>query len=148
VRVWGAFWDAFTEPHDDVCVERREVYGHEYAKALCATKINLAFLRKVNRDKQTQRSIEIPACGAFMLAERTEEHLGLFREGVEAEFFSTDEELLRKTRYYLSHEEERLRIGLAGRERCLRDGYSHAERLAKVLNTCRAMLIERRLPNA
>ena len=69
-----------------------------------------------------------------MLAERSEEHLRLFEEGVEADFFSDDEELIRKVRYYLDHPEERRQIAEAGRERCLRDGYSNAERLRRVLN--------------
>ena len=70
-----------------------------------------------------------------MLAERTDEHLALFEEGIEAEYFDSNEELLDKVRYYLSHEDERKRIAAAGRERCVRSGYSNEDRLSKMLET-------------
>lgn len=108
--------------------------GDDYARAICGTKVNLCFLRKANRDQQTTRSIEIPACGGFMLAERTAEHLRLFEEGREAAYFSTVEELIEKTKYYLAHDRERVQIAANGRKRCLRSGYSNAERLKTVIS--------------
>jgi spore maturation protein CgeB len=133
VRIWGTRWNRLSRLHPNLKIEGRPVYGDEYAKVLCATKINLCFLRKANRDQHTTRTIEIPACGAFMLAERTKEHLKLFEEGKEAEFFETDDEMIAKIRYYLTRAEERRRIALAGRERCLKSGYSNHHRIASVL---------------
>ena len=82
------------EHHPNLVIENRPIYGEDYVKGLCATRINLCFLRKINRDLQTDRTMEIPACGAFMLAERTDEHLRLFAEGKEAAHFDSNEELL------------------------------------------------------
>lgn len=131
VRVWGPWPRWKSAPR--LLVEGRPVWDTEYAQAISATRINLGFLRRVNRDQHTTRSVEIPACGGFLLAERTEEHLGLFEEGVEAEFFGTDRELLDKCRYYLAHEDERARIAVAGWRRCVEDGYSYDVRLEAVL---------------
>ncbi|TMA32607.1 MAG: glycosyltransferase family 1 protein, partial [Deltaproteobacteria bacterium] len=104
----------------------------DYPRVLSATQINLGFLRKMNRDLQTTRSIEIPACRAFMLAERTSEHLGLFEEGKEAEFFGSFEELLAKCRYYLARDLERRRIADAGHRRC-HAGYTTTHRVIEIL---------------
>ena len=131
VRVWGP-WPRWKSARN-FRVEGRPLWGDEYATALSAFRINLGFLRRVNRDRQTTRSIEIPACGGFLLAERTDEHLRLFREDVEAVFFSNDAELLEKARHYLAHEDERSRIAAAGRRRCLEDGYAYDARLTFIL---------------
>jgi spore maturation protein CgeB len=108
------------------------IFSENYSKALQAFKISLCFLRKMNSDTQTSRTMEIPACGGFMLAERTDEHLQLFNDQ-EADFFSSDEELLEKCRYYLTHEEERKRRAEAGNLRCKTSGYSNEESLRRLI---------------
>ncbi len=131
VRVWGPWsrWRATS----NLRVEGRPLWDDDFARALSAFRINLGFLRRVNRDQHTSRSVQIPACGGFLLAERTAEHLRLFREDVEAVFFSDDRELLAKAQYYLAHEDERARIAAAGRQRCIEDGYDHDSRLDSIL---------------
>lgn len=133
VRIWGP-WERLRLVHPNLRIEGRPLWADDYACAISAFRINLCFLRKANRDRHTTRSVEIPACGGFMLAERTEEHLRLFEEDREAVYFSTDDELLGKTRYYLEHEEERARIAAAGLRRCWTGGYTYERRLDAVLN--------------
>jgi hypothetical protein len=133
VRVWSEGWPK-NEPADDhLQVSRQSLWGPDYTRTICAVDINLGFLRKANRDLSTTRSVEVPACGAFLLAERTREHQALFEEGKEAEYFSSEAELLDKVRYYLGHAEERRRIAAAGRLRCLRSGYGNPQRLRAML---------------
>lgn len=132
VRVWGPWPRWKSAP--GFRVEGRPLWSDDYARAIAAFDINLCFLRKVNRDRHTTRSVEIPACGGFLLGERTEEHQRLFAEGVEADYFSSDDELLAKVRHHLAHPEPRQRIAAAGLARCHRDGYSNDQRLAAILD--------------
>lgn len=140
VRVWGPAWDrSMSTPN--LRIEGTGLFGPDYSKVVCAFDINLGFLRKRNRDLHTTRTFEIPACGAFLLAERTTEHQELFEEGREAVFFDSDAELFEKTKYYLENPEERQRIARAGYERCLRSGYSNHDRLAQMIRTIEDQLL-------
>ena len=103
-------------------IEDRPLWAEEYAKAISSFDICLGFLCKANRDLQTSRTVEIPACQAFLLAERTDEQRDCSRRPRRRSFSGTKEELLRKIKYYLAHPEERKRIAAAGRKRCLRSG--------------------------
>ena len=133
IRIWGNGWKRMKDKNNNLMIEDKGLYSENYCYAICAFKINLAFLRKKSRDLHTTRSSEIPACGGFMIAERTSEHLAMFEEDKEAVFFSSNEELLEKCKYYLEHEEERQTIAKAGRKRCIESDYSNEGMIRKVL---------------
>ncbi|MGH7894754.1 MAG: CgeB family protein [Candidatus Binatia bacterium] len=133
VRVCGPGWERVrSRALRSICVPGA-VFGDAYAKTIAAAKINLGLLSTLAGDTITQRSIEIPACGAFMLAERTSEHEAHFADGEEAVFFDGVDDLVRKVQRYLAAEAERRRIAAAGRARCLRSGYSYEARLGAIL---------------
>ena len=111
-----------------------EIYGEKYAAAITGAKINVGFLRNICPDQHTTRSFEIPACGSMLLADRTAEHQEFFKEGVEAEFFSSEEEYMEKVEFYLSNENERLRIAEAGYARFISSGYSYDDIMKLVLS--------------
>lgn len=106
----------------------------EYSRAIAASKLGLCFLSKWNHNTSAGRTFEIPAIGTFLLAERTDDHAGYFKEGVEAEFFGGPEELIAKARRYLSDDAAREAVAAAGRRRCLSSGYSQRERMKEVLD--------------
>jgi spore maturation protein CgeB len=136
VKVWG--WSKSSKSsgidHPLITNMGKHVYFDEFPKVICSSKISLNFLRKSNKDTETTRSIEIPACGGFMLAERTENHMLLFEEGSEAEYFDSKEELLSKIKYYLVNEIERTEIGKRALQRCEKDDYSYERQLTLILN--------------
>lgn len=133
VRVWGHGWSSLSDRPPGLRLEERTLHGEERVRSLCSTDVNLGFLRESSRELHTARSVEVPACGAFLLAERTREHSQLFEEGIEADFFLGPDQLVERVRHHLAHPEERVRIARRGRERCLDSGYDHASALEHML---------------
>ena len=133
VNVWGHNWSFIKDRYPNIIYMGGEIFKEEFAKAFTCSKISLNFLRKINRDLHTSRSIEIPACKGFMLAERTDEHKKLFTENKEAVYFSGNKELLEKVSYYLSHDEEREKITEAGYRKCISSNYSYDYRAKEII---------------
>ena len=135
VRVFGdEKWGKYTNYSPNLTIDLHGLYNDDYAKSFKAFKISLCFLRKMNFDQQTTRTVEIPACGGFMMAERTNEHLAMFDENKEAVYFSSNEELLEKCKYYLEHDKERLSIANAGYYKCIENNYSNEGMIRNVLS--------------
>jgi spore maturation protein CgeB len=158
LKVWGGYWDFLRDGrwtfrrqvilrqlaggerfrvHRDATLaatfQGGEVYGDDYARALSGAGIGLGLLRKVCPDQHTTRTFEIPACGSFLLADRTDEHQDFFVEGKEAEFFSSVDELVEKVRFYTTNESARGRIAAAGYARCRTGRYAYVDRLKDTL---------------
>ena len=133
IVVFGNGWEALKYNSKNIHIANQPVYGKEYVRTINRTKINLGFLRKINRDQVTSRTMEITGASAFLLAERTSRHLELFEEGSEAEFFSCENELLAKIKIYLSSPEKIINMGTAARKRCLLSGYGMSQQTMKML---------------
>ena len=113
---------------------RRSVFAQDYAIAWHTGKVALCFLRKLNRDRITQRTMEVAAMGRAMVAERTDEHDQHFADGSEYLGFSDDAELLGRVRYLLSHPDRRAAMMIASRARCERSGYSTLDRARQMIH--------------
>lgn len=106
----------------------------DYAIAIQSAKVCLGLLSKGNCDLITQRTFEIPYLGRPLCAERTSEHSSLYREGEEAEFWSTPEECAQKCKLLLEDPERREALAANGRRRLLRNGTTNEAVLASVLD--------------
>lgn len=142
VRIWGRTWARYARMHRWAIphVQGAGIWGADYTRAICSAAICLGLLSKLVPETSTTRTFEIPACGGFLLAERTEEHQSFFTEGEEAEFFASLDEMRDKIRYYLSHPQARSRIAAGGRLRCLRSGYSNHDTLGALLRDIKAVI--------
>ncbi len=132
-RVWGNGWMNLKGKVAGLKIEGRPAYDDEYIKVISASKINLCFLRRENRDLQTCRSIEIPACGGFMLHERNNEMVALLRENQEAAYFESDQELYAQCENWLSDDQARAAISAKGFSRIISGSFSHSKRLQEIL---------------
>jgi spore maturation protein CgeB len=130
LNLYGAYWNRHPALRQ---YWRGEAAGRDYRLALggCAMAVNL--VRRSNRDDHVMRTFEAPACGAFVLAERTPTHLELFEEDREAVFFSSPEELAARVREYLPRAADRRLIADAGHRRIVNGAHSYRDRLTQIL---------------
>jgi spore maturation protein CgeB len=105
----------------------------EYVSALSSTSIALCFLSKKNNDSYTRRCFEIPAIGAALFSEYSDDLASIFIDGEEAVFFKSKEELVQKVAFYLSYPEQLQRIRENGLRRVSLDGHDIYSRLRAVL---------------
>lgn len=107
----------------------------DYAKAIQTAKICLGLLSKGNRDLHTTRSMEIPFLGGLLCAERTDEHLKLYRENREAVFWSDVNECIQICRDLLNSADRRKEIASQGRRRCLQNQHLNEIVMAKIVTS-------------
>lgn len=132
VNIFGNAWGSFKEIQN-LKIHKRPLIGEDFRKAITSSKISICFLRKINDDLQTTRSFEIPACRGFMIAERTKEHLNLFEENKEAVFFSNNNELLEKVKFYLKREKLRNKISENGLKKVTKFNHHYDDMIKKIL---------------
>ena len=118
---------------------RPAVFEDRLRAIIAGAGVNIELVAKANRDQHNMRTFEIPACGGFMLGQRTADHQDIFREDEEAAFFGSEEELVAKALSYLSDPSRRQRVAKAGHLRVAgRERYE--DRAARVLEVVREVL--------
>lgn len=135
VFINGNHWEELLARDGDLNIK---VGGHldapQYLDGIWRSKVNLSFVGRDNEDDIAHKSVEIGACGAFLLALRTQGHEALFEEDREAVFFSSVEECADKARFYLNRPDLREAIGRRARIRAIRSGYDNDTQLTRILN--------------
>lgn len=141
LTIQGAHWSKAPEwPELEAYWRGGPIGGHDYAKAIQCARINLGLLSKGNRDMHTTRSMEIPALGGLLCAERTPEHLALYQEGVEAVFWDNAQECAKVCLDLLKQEAKQVTLAEAGHQRYLASPHTNQKMLNRVLEQLEAML--------
>ncbi len=94
-----------------------------YAAAIQSAKVCLGLVSTTNGDLHTTRTMEIPALGGLLCAERTSEHKSLYDEGREAIFWSDAQECGTACLELLKEQSRRDQIATAGYQRALQNGH-------------------------
>jgi len=131
VALYGGYWDRFRETR---AFHRGHADPQTLRQATAAAKIALCLVRRANRDGHVMRSFEIPAMGACMLAEDTEEHREIFGPNGEAVvYFRSIPGMIEKARRLLKRPGERQRLARAAHARITGGRNTYADRLADML---------------
>lgn len=129
--LYGGYWDS--HPVLRRCA-RGFAVGRDYRLAISGAKVVVNLVRRANRDGHVMRTFEVPACGGFMLAERTDEHEEIFPAGCGVDFFGSVEELVDKIAFYLPKDDERRRMAQRAREAVIFGGHTYKNRLEEILH--------------
>jgi hypothetical protein len=131
LALYGSNWQR--QPERFRRLARGMAVGRDYRLALSGAKIALGLLRTENRDGHTMRSFEIPACGAFLCAQRTSEHEEILRDNREAVFFDDPDDLKQKITRYLDDKDARVRISGAGLRAVAEGAHTYADRIVEMV---------------
>lgn len=109
------------------------VHARDYVAAVQGSKIALGLLSKGNRDLHTSRSAEIPYAGGLLCAERTSEHLSMYKEGEEAVLWDNAEECAASCHSLLADTDLRERIRANGHARALKGTFGNEAVLTDIV---------------
>lgn len=100
------------------CLGRPKVVGMDYLFAISGAKIGLS-ANAVNdiRLYHSDRFYTYLSCGTFVLAKRVPDTDLLFQDGKHLRYFDSVDEFFDLAKWYLAHEDERLKIADAGMQR-------------------------------
>lgn len=115
------------------------VRNHGFAKTLTEmpiifheSKINLNITSKAIRSGIPLRVFDVFGCEGFLLSNYQIELAEFFEPGVDFDYYTSQEELIEKTHYYLTHEKERKEIARNGFEKAANE-YNYPKRLELLL---------------
>ncbi len=135
VHVWGNGWKSGRISQEEMIrVFNQSRINLNLTKAsTCSQGLQYAraHAHRQNPEQIKGRSFEIPGCGGFQLSGSVEDLDDYYEVGKEIVCFEDVDDLREKIYYYLSNEDERAAIALAGYQRTLRE-HTYAHRFANI----------------
>lgn len=97
------------------------------------SKINLNITAKAIRTGLPLRIFDVLGCGGFLITNYQSELADIFSIGTDLECYTSEEELLSKVDYYLTHDKDRIEIAQNGFE-AVKKYHNYPERLLQMLS--------------
>lgn len=97
------------------------------------SRINLNISLRSIKSGIPLRAFDIMGSGGFLLSNYQEDFLENFTPGVDFEYYESEEDLLRKIDYYLTHEEERIAIAKNGHDK-VAAAHTYRDRVREMLS--------------
>jgi hypothetical protein len=130
IRLHGDYWERYPQTRNlgkgpaDIALLR---------KIIAASRVALCLVRRANRDGHSMRTYEVPAVGACMLVEKTDDHSALFGpDGSNVTYFSTADEMVEKLKWLLGNAAERERLAARVHQLIARGHHTYRDRLAQM----------------
>jgi hypothetical protein len=135
VGLYGSYWERFPETRH---LTRGQIGPVELRKAIAGSQIAICLVRRANRDGHSMRTFEVPAVGAAMLVEDTQEHRDIFGdEGAAVLYFRTPDEMVDKSGRLVEDRQERSRLAQASHELVTTGRNTYQDRLQTIWETLR-----------
>lgn len=124
IQIFGAGWKKAKDLMIQGSLKDIKVMDMQnYTLELSRSRICLCFLSKLNRDEYTRRCFEIPAMKKILVSEYSHALSKIYRDGEEAVYFKSKEDLLKKITDLLANPKEIDRIADNGFKKCLNEGF-------------------------
>jgi spore maturation protein CgeB len=131
VALYGGYWERYpgTKAHAQGHADPQTL-----RKAIRGAKVALCLVRRANRDGHAMRTFEVPAIGACMLVEDTEEHREIFGEDeVAVAYFCDVDDMIEKLHWLLAHDDERQRLAQTAHYLITQGTHTYRDRLMAML---------------
>lgn len=107
-------------------------YFSEMPKVFKQSRINLNISLRSIKSGIPLRAFDIMGNGGFLLSNYQEDFLENFTPGVDFEYYESENDLLQKIEYYLTHEDERRAIAKNGHDK-VAAGHTYRDRVREML---------------
>jgi spore maturation protein CgeB len=131
LNLYGGVWQRWKETRP---VYRGYAEPTKLSAKIAAARVCLCLVRRANRDGTSMRSFELPAAGACMVVEDTQEHRELFGPDSEAvAYFESPQTLVLRMQELLANEGQRIEMKERSHQLMVAGGHRYEDRLEAMI---------------